>query len=58
MSETAFYICSMKQAFSLQTRHSAKFFLEIPEGRHAMNQAHELPSQSKVSNQVMYVSVP
>lgn len=53
MSETAFYICSMKLPLSFQ----AKFFLEIPEGRKAINQAHELPSRSKMSNQVMCVSI-
>lgn len=52
MSETAFYSCSMKLSLSFQSRHLAKFFLEIPEGRKAVNQTHELPSQSKVSNQV------
>lgn len=32
MSEKAFYICSKKLLFSIQSRHSAKFFLEMPEG--------------------------
>lgn len=44
VSEAAFYICSMILPLSFQSRHLAKFFLEIPEGRKAMRQAHELPS--------------
>lgn len=44
--ETAFYICVMKP-FSFQSRHLAKFLLEIPEDRKARNQSYELPRSPK-----------
>lgn len=46
ISETAFYICVMKPS-SFQSRHLAKFLMEVPKGRKDRNESYELPRSSK-----------
>lgn len=46
ISETASYICVMKPSSS-QSRHLAKFLMEVPEGRKDRNESYELPRSPK-----------